>query len=240
MQSPEPVISTMLAAQIGAIWSDGRIDLVDSLYAETVIDHMPVTGQVGGRAGLKQAVELFRAAMPDLRMTLHGTIGCGDMGVDWWTLDGTHTGPLFDLAPTGRKVSFSGIDWVRVKDDQIAELWHVEEMFQMEQQLGIAPAASFGAPGDPAFAVMAAPADAGAGARLPDSTRLTATERRNLAVARHHIEGLWAAGDIGVAVEVYAPDVVDMNPAPGQRPGIAGITDVLAWLREAAPDLTMQ
>lgn len=28
-------------------------------------------------------------------------------------------------------------------------------------------------------------------------------------------------------------------PAPGQRPGVDGILDVLGWLREAAPDLRM-
>jgi steroid delta-isomerase-like uncharacterized protein len=240
MEYPEPAISTLLATQIGAIWSDGRIELVDSLYAEAIIDHMPVAGQVGGRAGLKQAVEMFRAAMPDLRMTLHGTIGCGDIGVDWWTLEGTQSGELFGLPPTGRSVRFGGIDWVRVKAGQIAELWHIEEMFQMEQQLGIGAANSFGAPVDPAFAAAASSTTAGASARLPDENRLSAIECRNLQVARRHIEGLWAAGDTSVADEVYAADVIDMNPAPGQRPGIAGILDVLGWLREAAPDLRMQ
>lgn len=236
---PEPPIATLLAAQIGAIWSEGRTHLIDSLYAENVVDHMPIPGQPGGRAGLKQAVEVFRAGMPDLRLELHGTIACGAIGVDWWTLIGTHSGELLGAVPTGRRVRFSGIDWVRVAGRQITELWHVEELYQMEQQLGIGGAAAFGAPAAGDFKVLPAAMPPSA-PWLPDPATLSPLERRNLAVAQTHIEGLWAAGDVAVAAQVYADDVIDMNPAPGQRAGIAGILDVLGWLREAAPDLSMR
>ncbi|GGI71352.1 hypothetical protein GCM10007973_05460 [Polymorphobacter multimanifer] len=229
-------IHNLLAAQITAIWSEGRTELIDRLYAEHVIDHMPIAGQASGREGLHLAVGLFRSAMPDLTMHLHGTLACGPIGVDWWTLEGTHTGPLMGDAPTGKRLRFSGIDWVRVADGQIRELWHIEEMFQMQQQLG-GGSANFGAPAA-AVAIVPAVADAQA-AWTPDPETLTDAERKMLSVARRHIEGLWAAGDLRVAAEVYAEDVIDMNPAPGQRPGIPGILDVLGWLREAAPDLEM-
>jgi predicted ester cyclase len=42
------------------------------------------------------------------------------------------------------------------------------------------------------------------------------------------------------AYRLYAPDVIDHQPAPGQRAGIDGIVDVLGWLREAVPDLQME
>lgn len=229
MDTPSDPIPALLATQIEAIWSRGQVDLIDTLYAETVVDHMPVPGQAPGRAGLRAVVETFRAALPDLAMTLHGTIACGDIGVDWWTLTGTHRGPLLGAAPTGRPLAFGGIDWVRVEGGRIAEVWHIEEMFQMAEQLGICLDAN---PAPPALATPAT-------ASMPDPAGLGATETRNLAIARRHIEGLWAAGDTAVAHEVYTDDVVDMNPMPGQHPGIPGILDVLAWLRQSAPDLAM-
>ena len=58
-------------------------------------------------------------------------------------------------------------------------------------------------------------------------------------IARRHIEEIWAGGNEEVAWEMYAEDVVDHNPAPDQRPGIPGIIDVLRWLRESVPDLSM-
>lgn len=130
-------IRALLRSLITDLWSAGRVELVDANYAEGVIDHDPVPGQPAGRAAMKEVVRAFRSAMPDLAMTLHGALACGDMGVDFWTLSGTHTGPLFGIAPTGRRVRFSGVDMVRVGEDgRIAELWHVEEMLQFWQQLG--------------------------------------------------------------------------------------------------------
>ncbi|MEM1103227.1 MAG: ester cyclase [Pseudomonadota bacterium] len=57
---------------------------------------------------------------------------------------------------------------------------------------------------------------------------------------RMHIEEMWGAGREDLASTLYADDVRDHNPAPDQRPGLAGILDVLRWLREAVPDLSMR
>lgn len=234
------MIDAMLKTQIERVWGEGEVERVDDLYAEDVIDRMPVPGQAGGRAGLKQVVRDFRAAIPDLAMHLHGTLVAGDIGVDWWTLTGTHDGELFGVAPTGATVRFGGIDMVRVAGGRIAELWHVEEMLQFGMQLGL-PALAFGAPAE--AAAVPGPThdyDPGAGAIVPGAAALTDIERRNLALGRRHIEEMWARGRVELADEIYAPDVVDLNPAPGQRPGIPGLVDVVGWLREAVPDLRMR
>jgi len=232
-------IRRLLHDQIEAIWGAGRCELVDANYADDVVDHMPVPGQPTGREALKDVVAAFRTALPDLRMTLHGTIACGDRGVDFWTLEGTHLGELFGTPPTGRPVRFSGIDMIGVRDGRIRDLWHVEEMLHFHRQLGLDDAA-FGTPTAAAPAPPDATYDPGSGARVPDPAALTEREQRNLALARRHIEELWAKGRLELASEIYAPDVVDRNPAPGQRPGVDGITDVLAWLRESVPDLRMR
>ena len=59
------------------------------------------------------------------------------------------------------------------------------------------------------------------------------------ALARRHIEEIWAGNKAEVAWELYDAAVIDHNPAPDQRPGIPGILDVLRWLRESVPDLGM-
>lgn len=233
-------VTALLRRQIVDLWNDGKLDVVDRHYAPDVVDHMPVPGQASSRAAMKQVVADFRAAIPDLRMTLHGTIACGDLGVDFWTATGTHRGALFGLPASGKPVCFSGIDMIRVTEGRIAELWHVEEMLQLIGQIGGGETA-FGVPtGDgTAPAVPSRDADPGRRARHPDLDRLCPRERRILDIARAHIEQIWARGDAAAAYRLYAPEVVDHMPAPGQRPGIAGIVDVLGWLREAVPDLDM-
>lgn len=232
-------IAGLLRDQIERLWGAGDIALVDRIYAETVVDHMPVRGQQPGREAMKRVVEQFRAGLPDMRMDLHGTIVCGDVGVDFWTLRATHAGPLLGRPATGRPVRFSGIDMVRVADGRVTDLWHVEEMLQMEGQIGDGPPAFGQSIGPEALPAAPVDDDPGAAATGPDPAALSPLERRNLDIARRHIEGIWAKGDAALAWEMYAPDVVDHNPAPEQRPGIAGIVDVLGWLREAVPDLTM-
>ena len=213
-------IAALLRAQIEDVWGRGRVELVDTLYDPAVVDLKPVPGQPSGRDARKAVVLGFRAALPDLVMQLHGTLAAGDHGVDFWTLEGTH-------APSGRKVRISGIDMVRVAGGRIVDLWHVEEMLQFNAQLGIA---------DTRPAAAGPPFPHGP-TWTPDPTALDGRERRNLGLARRRLEDLWASGRLQLIDEIYMPDVIDMNPAPGQRAGIQGIADALRTLCTAAPDL---
>ncbi len=233
-------IKILLEDQIKILWGQGRLDIVDKNYAEKVIDHMPVPEQAIGRTALKDIVTEFRTAIPDLVFHLHGVLVCGDVGVDFWTMTGTHTGSFLGKSPTGKPVSFSGIDMVEVHKGQITDLWHVEEMLQFYGQIG-QQAPQFGAPSAATPIQMTADAEylPGKHAKSPDVATLTTLEKRNLAIAREHIEQIWARGDMSAAYRLYAADVIDHNPAPGQRPGILGIIDVLGWLRESVPDLRM-
>jgi len=234
-------IHDLLRTQINDVWGAGRVDLVDHNYADTVIDHMPIPGQPAGRNAMKGAVRLFRTAMPDLKMTLHGTLAAGDMGADFWTLTGTHSGEFMGIKPTGNRIEMSGIDMVRVAGKQIAELWHVEEMLQFWQQIGHVDA-PFGQPAAPPVMqpLTSVGDDPGAGVTIAISNRPTATEIRNIAVAREHIEHMWARSKADLGFKLYAPDAIDHNPAPGQRPGVDGIVDVIHWMTQAVPKLRMQ
>lgn len=233
-------IKRLLREQIKELWGKGRTALVDANYAEHVIDHMPVEGQPTGRAALKDVVTAFRKTIPDLEMELHHVMAAGDHGIDIWTARGHVRADHAGASGEGVPVHFSGIDMVRVADGRITDLWHVEEMAKLAAQMA-GMTDDFGAPNDNGDA----PAPAGdvrhpgANAVVPGESGFTPKERRNLAIARRHIEEIWAKGRSELCWELYHPDVIDHNPAPGQKPGIPGIIDVLLWLREAVPDLAM-
>jgi steroid delta-isomerase-like uncharacterized protein len=53
------------------------------------------------------------------------------------------------------------------------------------------------------------------------------------AVARRQFEELWLKGNLALADELYAPDVVVRHPAPGQAPGREGLTQAIALIRQA-------
>jgi predicted ester cyclase len=233
---PKPADTTrrLLEDQIVRLWGEGRTELVAANYAPDVIDHMPVPGQPEGLEGMAQVVRDFRSGLPDMAMTLHGTIVNGDHGCDFWTLRATNTGPLFARPATGRAIEISGIDMIRTRGGRIAELWHVEEMLQMGAQLGHAADAPDASPGSDTPACADGPAP---DTWTPDPATLTEPGRRNLAIARAHIEQVRATGSHHVAHRLYAPDVVDRNPAPGQGPGIGGMLGSFGRMHEAVPDL---
>lgn len=137
--SPETV-REVLRRNIEQVWGAGRLDLVDELFAPDVVDHNPAPGSAPGRDGIRDAVVAFRAGVPDLTMTLHTVLADGDRGTDHWTLTGTHTGDLFGIPASGRRVEFSGMDVVRVgAEGRITDIWHVEEMVALLGQVGALP-----------------------------------------------------------------------------------------------------
>lgn len=227
-------IERLLRDQIELIWGEGRTDLVAANYAEDVVDHMPVPGMPTGKAALANQVHAFRAQVPDLAMDLHHVMAAGDYGLDLWTARG-HA-----ATPEGfRPVCFSGIDMIRVAGGQIRDLWHVEELHQFEMQIG-SQHGMFGKPEHGREVAASSDYAPDGHAVVPGEAQFTARERRNLATARRHIVEIWAKGRGELCEDVFHPEVIDHNPAPGQKPGIPGIRDVLYWLREAVPDLVME
>ncbi|MGY1670559.1 ester cyclase [Geodermatophilus sp. SYSU D00710] len=59
-------------------------------------------------------------------------------------------------------------------------------------------------------------------------------------IMRRNIQELFAPGDAALIPELYATDVVDHNPVPGQRPGHDGLRDVLEVFHRAFPDQEME
>lgn len=66
----------------------------------------------------------FVEAMPDARVAVDGAVGEGNEAVVRWTITGTHTGELPGVPASGRKISFSGMTWLRFNEaGRIYEGW---------------------------------------------------------------------------------------------------------------------
>jgi predicted ester cyclase len=52
-----------------------------------------------------------------------------------WSATGTHRGSFFGVAPTGRRVTFHGIEIVRIADGRIAERWGEWNGEEIREQL---------------------------------------------------------------------------------------------------------
>jgi predicted ester cyclase len=127
---------------IEEMWGKGRTELADALYAREYRDHVgsgPEPAEVRGVEGIKQAVTLFRSAFPDLAYIVEDMIAEGDLVMARFSASGTHRGPFLGLAPTGRPVTYGGIDINRVKGGRIVESWVQYDALGLLRQLGMVP-----------------------------------------------------------------------------------------------------
>jgi predicted ester cyclase len=78
------------------------------------------------------------SAFPDCRFTIDNLIGEGDLVSLSYTFNGTHTGPLQDVPPTGKRVSVPGVSVSRVVDGKSVEENVTWDQLALLQQLGLA------------------------------------------------------------------------------------------------------
>lgn len=125
----------------GEVWGEGKLDLVDELFAPGYVGHPSGPEEtVRGPGGVKEFIGRLREGVPDLTMTLEDEVADGDKVVTRWTARGTHDGELMGIDPTGRTATVTGITILRFDDGgQIVEGWTNWDMLGMLQQLGVAP-----------------------------------------------------------------------------------------------------
>ncbi len=89
----------------------------------------------------KQQITAFRAAFPDLRVTIDDLLlADGGRFASRTTVTGTHTGDLMGMPPTGKRISVEAVDIGRIENGQAQERWGGLNMYALLTQLGVIPA----------------------------------------------------------------------------------------------------
>ena len=124
-------------------WNNGNIRVIDELFSQDYVYHPAyfVDRELRGTEGIKQLVNFYRSAFPDLRVTVEEMFGDRDEAVVRMSWYGTHRGQFLNAAPTGRQVVFSWININRFANGKIAETWPAVDIMWALQQLGVAGAA---------------------------------------------------------------------------------------------------
>ena len=118
-------------------WNSTDLTLVDELIAPGYVGHdVNITHAERGPERIKRIMTTFRAAFPDLQVTVEDVVIQGEKEVVRWTSRGTHKGPFMNIAPTGKQVSVSGTDIGRVVNGQIQEMWSNWDGLGLMRQLG--------------------------------------------------------------------------------------------------------
>ena len=132
------------------LWNRGNYDAADELVAADYLRHDLRPGDAPpGPEGQKAVAAGFRAAFPDARLDVEALVSEGDLVVARWTISGTNTGPWGGVAPTGKSVRFAGVNFFRIADGKIAEIWNIRDDLGLREQLGVAVDAGYPEQRDP-------------------------------------------------------------------------------------------
>jgi predicted ester cyclase len=115
----------------------GNLALLDKFVAPGYVEH---SEGFQGVEPFRQQITAFRAAFPDLHVTIDDLIIDGSRFASRTTITGTHTGDLMGMPATGRQISVGAVDIGRIENGQAQERWGGLDMYSLLTQLGVIPA----------------------------------------------------------------------------------------------------
>lgn len=103
---------------------------------EVFVESFAINGQVMTREDLKQSMRRRLTAFPDLHVRIDELVGEGGTVAVWYTAEGTHKAEFEGISATGRHVTWSGADVVRVEGGRIRQGRFVDDSLGLMRQLG--------------------------------------------------------------------------------------------------------
>jgi predicted ester cyclase len=207
------------------LFDDKQLNRTNELFAPEYVDHGALAGQAPGLEGARWKWEASIAATPDLRVPIEDMFAEGDRVAMRWAWEGTQTGDLLGIPPTGRHFRIAGISIARLSGGKVVEQWEELDRFGLLQQLGLMPADS---------SVTEEPSISRATQSRSETTR-SAEENKSIVLRFHDV--VLSEGKIDVADDLFTPDYVDHAPLPGQAPDLAGAKWKWAAVRGAIANL---
>ena len=85
----------------------------------------------------REATRLAMSAFPDFKTEFNDIVAEADKVVWRVTPSGTHKGDFMGIPPTGKKIKYTAMMVVKIKEGKIAEAWGVADALGMMEQLGM-------------------------------------------------------------------------------------------------------
>ena len=119
------------------VWNRGNTDVAVEIFSDDYVRHdLRPTQALPGGAGQAKVAADFRAAFPDLSFQVDLILAEGDLVAARWTASGTHSGHWGGAVASGNKVTFSGVNFFRLRDGRVVEIWNHRDDLGLMQQTG--------------------------------------------------------------------------------------------------------
>jgi steroid delta-isomerase-like uncharacterized protein len=113
------------------------VSFVERLVDPNFVDHDPAPGQAPGLQGIKDLMQMFFTAFPDLHVTVNRLVADEDTVAGAVTTEGTQDGDFMGIPKSGMKISITELHMMRIANGKMVEHWGVGDGMTMMQQLGV-------------------------------------------------------------------------------------------------------
>jgi predicted ester cyclase len=114
----------------------GNFGILDELFAPSYKLNLPGFGKPMGLAAAKRFYQLLYAAFAGLQHSIIEQVSANNQVVTRWTARGTHKGVWMDVKPTGKRVSFSGINIYTIESGKFVSSHVNWDLLGILQQIG--------------------------------------------------------------------------------------------------------
>jgi predicted ester cyclase len=121
------------------ILNQGKVELIDELFAEDYVEHAAPPGVPPNRDSLKEFFADIRNAFPDLHYEVLQQYHDGDTHIGLIHARGTMKGDFMGMTATGKSAEWDEIHIGRMAGGKLVEHWGVVDNLTMMQQLGLVP-----------------------------------------------------------------------------------------------------
>jgi len=115
-------------------------ETIDELCHPGLADRNPAPGHEPTLAGFKQKVAGFKAIFPDLVEDLQDIIASGDTAATRWVVTGSLQQDFIEIPASGQAIRIEGMNFYRLKDGRVTDIWTQFDGVALMQQLGAIPA----------------------------------------------------------------------------------------------------
>lgn len=123
--------------KFGEAITSGKLELIRDVVADDVVDHDPAPSQGPGPQGYIDFFSTVRNAFPDFDVEVEQMVTDEDHVSFAYTASGTHKGEFLGVAPTGKKISWRGMQIGRFENGKLKERWGSSDELGILKQCGV-------------------------------------------------------------------------------------------------------
>lgn len=128
------------ADTINQAWNSHDIEKVLNFYSSDYIaDDVGLASLLRGHAGLREMLQTYWRAFPDLEIAVTDMVIEGSRVVSAWVAAGTHEGTIMNIPPTGHRVQVRGVSIIDVENGLIVRGQYIWDLAGMLRQMGLLP-----------------------------------------------------------------------------------------------------